>query len=123
MSQFSGKLQDLGPFSVAAEKRGGGLEGGGKSQATQQKERAERSAVPRGEADRKSDVVFLVPHMGMGRRSAQQGLDVTQPSSRPELLLAAPHTPASTTGLFWLSRGAWVASVRWIRYPNWYSVH
>lgn len=52
-----------------------------------------------------SDVVFLVPHMGIGQRTAQQGLDVTLSSSRPELLLAALHRPASLTGLFWLLRG------------------
>lgn len=52
-----------------------------------------------------SDGVFLVPHMGIGQRTAQQSLDVTLSSSRPELLLAALHTPASLTGLFWLLRG------------------
>lgn len=79
--------------------------GGGERKSNAGEGRESSEAQGRGRRNRTSDAVFLVPHMGVGQRIAQQGLEVTLSSSRPGILLAALHRPATPTGLFWLLKG------------------
>lgn len=60
LSQFSAKSRDMGLFSVAALKRGGGSVG--KAKLRRRKERAEQSAGPRGSRQNVGRGVFGASH-------------------------------------------------------------